>query len=146
MPSRVSNLEAYVETLRKQSRIDMYDTNAFADLRGHIVEFPRHTQSIIKKNAAQIRRFALQANDWERHNFGISYSFFPANHFRKTEHVNEAWWIWRVLLRLCLKGPSSTANVELAICQQSFMIFVLNKRLCLWIVFCSCTYSWQWFN
>lgn len=76
MPSRVSNLEAYVETLRKQSRIDMYDTNAFADLRGHIVEFPRHTQSIIKKNAAQIRRFALQANDWERHNFGISYSFF----------------------------------------------------------------------
>lgn len=49
MPSRVSNLEAYVETLRKQSRIDMYDTNAFADLRGHIVEFPRHTQSIIKK-------------------------------------------------------------------------------------------------
>ena len=49
MPSRVSNLEAYAERLRKQSRIDMYDTNAFADLRGHIVDFPRHTQSIIKK-------------------------------------------------------------------------------------------------
>ena len=47
MPSRVSNLEAYAERLRKQSRIDMYDTNAFADLRGHIVDFPRHTQSII---------------------------------------------------------------------------------------------------
>ena len=59
MPSRVSNLEAYAERLRKQSRIDMYDTNAFADLRGHIVDFPRHTQSIIKKKRSSNPAFCI---------------------------------------------------------------------------------------